>query len=525
MNIAQLLPIIVALPLAAAATSLLLGRRPKTQIVVTLGTLLVVLGIGVATLVAADHDNVVSIVLGGWQAPWGISLVADRLSALLVVVATTMLLGVLVYAIGQGITDGDAETPVTIFQPTYLVLAAGLFNAFLAGDLFNMFVGFEIMLAASYVLITLGGTGPRIRSGVIYIVVSLVSSVFFLVAIALLYGATGTVNMAQLAQRIPELPAETQTIVHLSLLLGFCIKAAVFPLSFWLPDSYPTAPAPVTAVFAGLLTKVGVYAIIRTETLLFAHHDVSAPLMTLAFFTLLIGIMGAIAQADIRRLLSFTLVSHIGYMLFGIALGTQAGIAATIYYMVHHITVQTTLFLAVGLVERVGGTTSLTRLSGVLNASPLISALFLVPALNLGGIPPFSGFIGKLALILAGVQTANWLTWVVIGAMILTSLLTLYPLARVWNLGFWRPAIDPDRRHSRMLRSLQENPLAPPRRVAQRDVSKLMISATAGMVVLTLALTVFAGPLLGFADRAATTVADPLWMIATLLGPLSGGAA
>ena len=224
---------------------------------------------------------------------------------------------------------------------SYLVLAAGLFDAFVAGDLFNMYVGFEMLLSASYVLLTLGGTGARIRVGVTYIVVSLMSSLLFLSAIALLYGATGTVTMALLAERIPDLPADVQLILHLLLLLAFCVKAAVFPLSFWLPDSYPTAPAPVTAVFAGLLTKVGIYAIIRTETLLFPGGTLTIPLMIVALLTMLIGILGALAQADIKRLLSFTLVSHIGYMIFGIALGSQLGMAATIYYVVHHISVQT----------------------------------------------------------------------------------------------------------------------------------------------------------------------------------------
>ena len=226
---------------------------------------------------------------------------------------------VLVYAVGQGVADRHRETPVSIFHPSYLILSAGVFNAFIAGDLFNLYVGFEILLSASYVLLTLGGTGERIRAGVTYIIVSLVSSLFFLSAIALIYGATGTANIAQLSVRIAELPQNVQLILHLLLLIAFGIKAAIFPLSFWLPDSYPTAPAPVTAVFAGLLTKVGVYAIIRTETVIFAENDLTVLLMVVGGLTMLIGILGALTQADIKRLLSFTLVSHIGYMIFGIA--------------------------------------------------------------------------------------------------------------------------------------------------------------------------------------------------------------
>ena len=219
---------------------------------------------------------------------------------------------------------------------------------------------------------------------------SLVSSLFFLSAIAFIYGATGTANIAQLGAPRRAAP-NVQLILHLLLLIAFGIKAAIFPLSFWLPDSCPTAPAPVTAVFAGLLTKVGVYAIIRTETVIFAENDVTVLLMVVGGLTMLIGILGALTQADIKRLLSFTLVSHIGYMIFGIAVGSELGYAATIYYVVHHITVQTTLFTT-GLIERFGGATSINRLAGLLKASPLLAILFFIPALNLGGIPPFSGF-------------------------------------------------------------------------------------------------------------------------------------
>src|SRR5690606_20686420 len=202
--------------------------------------------------------------------------------------------------------------------------------------------------------LTLGGTGPRIRAGVTYVIVSLVSSILFLASIAMIYGALGTVNMAQISQRMGEIAPDVQLVLHVMLLVAFGIKAAVFPLSFWLPDSYPTAPAPVTAVFAGLLTKVGVYAIMRTEMIIFPGDELGVPIMIVAALTMVAGILGAVAQADIKRLLSFTLVSHIGYMLFGIGLGTAAGLSAATYYVVHHITVQTTLFLAVGLVERQG---------------------------------------------------------------------------------------------------------------------------------------------------------------------------
>ena len=253
-------------------------------------------------------------------------------------ISSAVTLCVLLYSLAQGGEDDEESAPVSIYHPTYLVLTAGVANAFLSGDLFNLYVGFEILLAASYVLITLGGTGERIRAGTIYIVVALLSSVLFLVAIAMIYAATGTVNMAQLAMRLPEIDPGVQLVLQVLLLLAFAIKAAVFPLSAWLPDSYPTAPAPVTAVFAGLLTKVGVYAIIRTQTLLFPDGRLDDALMWAALATMVIGILGAVAQDDIKRLLSFTLVSHIGFMVFGIAMATDLGYTAAIYYVVapHH---------------------------------------------------------------------------------------------------------------------------------------------------------------------------------------------
>lgn len=341
----MLVPLMVLVPLLGAALALVSSRSPRLQIAISSSALSASTIIAGLLVWQTDSNGSTAIQVGNWAAPWGITLWVDRFSAMMLLVSSVVLLSVLVYAVGQGIADGNRETPVTIFHPTYLMLAAGLFVAFTTGDLFNLYVGFEILLGSSYVLLTLGGTGARIRAGVTYIVISLVSSVFFLAAIAMVYGATGTVNMAQVAERIGELPDDTALLLHVMLLLGFAIKAALFPMSFWLPDSYPTAPAPVTAVFAGLLTKVGVYAIVRTETLLFPDSgpggDLRTPMMWVALATLVVGILGAAVQADIKRLLSFTLVSHIGYMIFGIALSTPLGLNATVYYVVHHITVQT----------------------------------------------------------------------------------------------------------------------------------------------------------------------------------------
>ena len=516
MSMVSLVPMVVLLPLLGAAVTLVLGRRARAQSVVALIALAIVMVIGIVMLIVVDETAPLVMHVGGWAAPFGISLVVDRLSALMVVVSAIVLMAVLGFSVGQGIEDGDEETPVSIYAPTYLILATGVFNAFIAGDLFNLYVGFEILLVASYVLITLGGTEQRIRAGVTYVVVSLVSSMLFLGSIAMVYGAVGTVNIAHIALRMSEVDPGVQTIIHVMLLVAFGIKAAIFPLSFWLPDSYPTAPAPVTAVFAGLLTKVGVYAVIRTETLLFPGPELNDVLMIVALLTMVVGVLGAVAQADIKRMLSFTLVSHIGYMVLGVALGTVAGTSAAIFYIVHHIVVQTTLFLAAGLIERQGGSTSINHLGGLLKAAPVIAALYFIPALNLGGIPPFSGFLGKLALFEATAEVGTLLGYVLIGAGALVSLLTLYALMRVWNMAFWRPSADVEGYESALLANVYESPVTPTR-TKQRTVPGLMIAATSLMVVVSVLLTVGAGPLYAIATRAGENIQGTTFYIQSVL--------
>ena len=498
-SVATLVPIPVLLPLFAAGLTLALHRYATVQRIISVSALAATTAASAALVVASDSGPIV-VDVGGWAAPVGIDLVADRLSSLMLTVSGVMLLCVLLYSLGQGVPEGeDTEEkvsgrvvdsiPLAIFHPTYLVLSAGVANAFLTGDLFNLYVGFEILLAASSVLLTLGGTAERIRAGSVYVSVALMSSLLILTAIGLIYAATGTVNMAQLATRLPEIDPTVRVALQVLLLLAFGIKAAIFPLSAWLPDSYPTAPAPVTAVFAGLLTKVGVYAILRTQTLLFpVNETVDQVLLVLALLTMVIGILGAVAQNDVKRLLSFTLVSHIGFMIFGVALATEAGTAAAIYYVVHHISVQTALFLVVGLVEWRGGSTSLDRLGGLAKLAPGLAVLFFIPALNLAGIPPMSGFLGKVGLLTEGVQVGSGLAWALVIGSVLTSLLTLYAVVKAWNKAFWQTA--------------------PPEIEPHVSLPRGMVWPTGALVAFGLLLTVAAGPLYGYAERAATASMD-----------------
>lgn len=519
----SLAPLAVLLPILGSALAFVLVRRPKAQIAATVTTITLTLLLECMLLAVTWDTGAVAVFIGGWEAPFGITLVVDRFSALMLVISSAIVLAVLIYASAQGITDQDQGGPVSIFHPTFLILVAGVSNAFLAGDLFNLYVGFEILLTASYVLLTLGGTGPRVRAGVTYVVVSVISSVIFLIAIAMIYGATGTVNMADLAVKLAELDPDVQMVLHVMLLVGFGIKAAVFPLSFWLPDSYPTAPAPVTAVFAGLLTKVGVYAIIRTETLLFPGDRVNALLMWVALLTMIVGILGALAQNDIKRVLSFTLVSHIGFMIFGVAMSSILGLGATVFYVVHHITVQTGLFLVTGLIEQRAGSANIDRLGGLARISPAIAILFFIPAMNLGGIPPFSGFLAKIGLLQAGVGLGEPLAWALVAGSVVTSLLTLLVMVRVWTRSFWRRVEDVEHPPAKLMLALDD---AEARRDGKPRLSTFakgpargMAYPTIGLVALGLAFTVFAGPLYAFSDRAATDMLARTPYIEAVLGP------
>jgi multicomponent Na+:H+ antiporter subunit D len=494
-------------PLLGAALSILVGRSRVAQRVIGVTVLTGVAVVSVVLLVEVDRNGPIVAQAGGWPAPMGITLVADRFSAIMLVVASLMLLTVLVYAIGEP----GAERNHVGFQSVYLVLAAGVALSFLTGDLFNLFVAFEMMLTASYVLLTLGGRREQVRSGMTYVVISLVASTLFVTALALLHSATGTVNMADLSQRIGELPVGLRDSFAVLLVVVFGIKAALFPLFFWLPDSYPTAPSPISAVFAGLLTKVGIYAIIRTQTLFFPEDSRPAGLLlALAAATMVIGVLGALAQDDFKRILSFDIVSQVGYMVMGLAFFTVAGLAAAVYYIVQHIVVKTTLFLTGGLIEHASGSRRFTRIGNLVKTTPLLAVMFLLPALSLAGVPPLSGFVAKLGLVDAGIASREY-TVVAVG--LLVSLLTLFLMIRIWGGVFWSPAEDPAAESSR----LDAGALSWSRRLGGGPA--LMVVPTALLVLCGLAAAVAAGPLYALSERTAQDLMDPAAYVQDVLAP------
>ncbi len=516
-------PVIV--PLLGAALSIVAGRSRVAQR--TIGLLVLgIVTVDAALLVARvdDHGPIV-VHAGAWDAPVGISYVADRFAASLLLASAVVLLAVLVYAIGQR----EVEHRHVGFHPVYLVLASGVASSFLAGDLFNLFVAFEVMLTASYVLMTFGARAEQVRSGMTYVVISLVASLLFLFALALVYAATGTVNMADLHDKIAGLPLGVQRGLAVLLLVVFGIKAAVFPLFFWLPDSYPTAPSPVTAVFAGLLTKVGVYALVRSQTLLF--DDAARPatlLLVVAGCTMVVGVFGAIVQNDIKRILSFHIVSQIGYMVLGLGLFTVAGLAAATVYIINQIVLKTSLLLVAGIIEERRGSGALSKLSGLVRLEPVVAVLFLLPALSLAGVPPFSGFVAKLAVVDAGVDARGY---GMVALALAVSLLTLYSMTKIWANVFWgAPEAMIDDRAGPPA-SGAATPAAADHATdgaagtvhAHRPTTgtahhAVMAAATGALVLAGLVLAVLSGPLYDFAERAANDLLHPDAYLAEVLG-------
>ncbi|REE97749.1 Na+/H+ antiporter subunit D [Thermomonospora umbrina] len=496
-----LLPLPFALPLAGAALTLLAWRSPALLRTLSVAIAAGVVASTVAIAVTVSRDGVVSTQAGDWPAPLGITLVADRLTALMLVVSSAVLLAILVYAVGQGVV-GQKRAEPSVFYPAYLALSAGVCLAFLAGDLFNLFVGFEVMLVSSYVLITLSPTPARMHAGMTYVVVSLTSSILFLTTVALTYAATGTVNLADLSTRTEDLPPGVRTALALMFLVVFGIKGAVVPLHMWLPDSYPAAITQITAIFAALLTKTAVYALIRTQTLLFPQHETRDLMLVLAAVTMIVGMLGALTQQDIHRILSFTLVGHIGFLVFGLALFSVAGLAGAILYLVHHIVVQATLFLVSDIIQDESGEIRLERLGGLMGVSAFSAALFFVPAMSLSGVPPMSGFVAKLALLQAGFASGRGLAYAVAGVAVLASLLTLVAMSRIWTLAFWRlrplvsatPPLHPD------------DVPGPSRQ--ERYSRGLVRGVTVCMIAFGLAVAVLAGPLAEWSGKAATDLLD-----------------
>jgi len=488
------LPILV--PLIAAVVAMLAWRSRAAQRVAGVAG---AAGLFVSSLVLLRvvlRDGVQAVQVGNWPAPFGITLVADLLGAIMVVLGGLTGLAVMLFSLWTV----DRERESFGYYPLLLALLTGVSGAFLTGDIFNLYVWFEVMLMASFVLLALGGERPQVEGAVKYVTLNLISSALFLTAVGLLYGMTGTLNMADLAVKLPLIDAPGIVTAIAMLFLGaFGVKAAIFPLFFWLPASYHTPPVAVSAIFAALLTKVGVYALVRVFTLLFVH-DVSfthGVILATAVGTMVTGVLGAMAQNEFRRILSFHIISQIGYMLMGLGLFTPLGLAGTIFYLIHHIIVKTNLFLISGVAYHFGGTLELKRLGGMATAKPWVAFLFLIPALSLAGLPPLSGFFAKLSLVKAGLDAGAYVT---VTTALAVGALTLFSMTKIWHEVFWKPAPDD----------------APATGHSQGD--RPLLIPIVVLACLTVLIGAGAGPVFGVAMDAAHQLLDPSQYITAVLG-------
>jgi len=485
--------LLIAGPLTAAALAFGCGRYQRIRDAIVLSTLAAATALSGWLLYEVERHGTQVVRVGDWNPELGIVLVADLFALLVLTVALATILVVEIFAWGQRHTAWEANP--TLAGPLMLVLTGGVSLAFLTGDLFTLFVAFELILVSSYVLLTHQGRRGQIRSGMTYVAINLFASSLFLVGVAFVYAAAGTVNMALLAERIPLLPSSVQWGIGLWFLVVFGTKAAIFPLFSWLPDSYPTAPTTITAVFAGLLTKVGVYTLIRFHTLM----DFSAlkPVMLAAAgATMLVGVVGALAQNDMKRILSFHIVSQIGYMVMGLALFTTAGLTGAVLFLVHHIPTKTVLFLVGGLVEQTAGTSDLDKVGGLAARKPFLALLFAIPAMSLAGLPPFSGFVAKLAVIDAGIADGSAAVVVV---ALLVSILTLLSMVKIWLGVFWGAEHQPE--------PAENTPASDqPERLYRRR--HLTVIATTMAVAGTLAVAFYAGGIWDLSERAAIALLD-----------------
>ncbi len=387
--------------------------------------------------VTQTHDFLV-LQLGGWKAPFGITFVSDSLSSVMVLLTAIVSLAVGVYSTTALNVSRIKFGYFFIFH--FLIM--GLLGAFLTGDIFNLYVWFEVVIISSFVLLTLGGKKMQMEGAIKYVTMNMLASTVFLTAIGILYGITGTLNMADLALKINSM--ENKGLVSVTALLffaGFGIKSAVFPLYFWLPSSYHTPPSAIAAIFGGLLTKMGIYSMIRVFTLIFQPDDfIQKVFIGIAIMTMITGALGSINKRSVRRLISYLIVCHIGYLIAGIGLHTEIAFVGVIFYLIHDVIVKSNLLMITGVIQKIRETIDMQRLGGLYMDYPKLSLIFAIAMFSLVGIPPLSGFWPKIQFFGEALKTENYVLLVTI---ILASFVTLFVIARMWSEVFWKPSPKP----------------------------------------------------------------------------------
>jgi len=497
----MLLALPIILPLFGAALSTLLRKNAAAQQIIAGSVTALMLLNSLALLYTTSTEGVCVMRVGSWGAPFGIILAADTLSALMLVLTGLLGLTIVVYSFAAV----DEPRKRHGYFRLLLILLMGVSGAFLTGDLFNLYVWFEVMLIASFVLMVLGSERAQLEGAVKYVAMNLLASALFLIGIGALYGKTGTLNFADLASKLAADPRGSLVNISAVLFLAaFGIKAAVFPFFFWLPDSYHVPPPAVTAIFSGLLTKVGIYAMLRVFSMVFTHDQEYTQTFFLitAGLTMVAGVLGAVAQNEMRRLLSFHIVSQVGYAVMGLGIYTQLALSGAIYFTLHVAVAKAALFLVAGYVAAVRGSTELGRLGGMLRASPLLAVLFLLCALSLAGLPPFSGFFAKFALIKAAFEAGrHFIAAVALGV----GLLTLFSMTKIWAEVFWREERVGDAGHIAVM------PLTHGRGL-------MFMLPMLALVLVTVFMGIGAEYVFAHTDQAARDLLEPSGYIRAVLG-------
>ncbi len=484
------LPMIV--PIITGVLLVFLRDYIKLQRIVSLLTMLFVMGVSGTLLYVVQHQGIVKVDFSGWLPPFGILFVGDTFALILVLTASIVTILCLVYAFA---TIGERHEKM-YFYPFVLFLIAGINGSFLTGDIFNLFVCFEVMLLASYVLIALGGEKIQLRESLKYVLINVVASWMFLVALAFLYGAVKTLNMAHIAQRVAEVGQDPMlTTVSIFFLIVFAVKAGLF-FFFWLPGSYSVPPTAVQALFAALLTKVGIYALIRTFTLMFPlDQGVTHWLIgTLAGLTIILGCMGALAGKDVRTIATYNVVISVGFILIGLASGTEAGYAGAVYYLIHDILAKALLFLILGTVVYLTGEIVVKNMSGLIRNYPLFGWLYFITMCSIAGFPPLSGFLGKVLIGQGAVEGQNY---VLLALGFASSIIVLYSLLRIFLASFFGET------------TISEEDRIP--------IPKLAMTSFVMLGVLIVGIGVGAEALSPFVEDAAETLANPAIYIDAVL--------
>ena len=499
-----ILPVVLGLVGAAILLMVAAGRELQWALAALL--VVAIIGIDAALVLRVLETGPVSMTMGRWLPPFGISFTADIIGAVFTLAAAVVTLLILIY-LRMDMPDRARRDGA---YPLVLLLLTGVSGAFLTGDLFNLYVWFEVMLIASFGLMVLGGRNIQLDGAVKYGFLNFLGTTLFLLALGLLYGLTGTLNMADLVGKAATVESAPLASVVALLTLAFAMKAAAWPVNAWLPASYHTPPPALSALMAGLLTKVGVYALLRVLSFLFpASAMLLEPLLVVvAAATLLLGPLGAIAETNLRRALGFLVIGGIGATMAGIALGGETGLAGATSYIVHAMLTITALYMLAGLVEVATGETDTRRMGGLYAAAPVLTFAFFALLLAVSGVPPFLGFWPKLLLVEAGFEA--WASSGDIGGLVLwlgvlaNALLTLMAATRIFAHVFWRAGQDG-------AESELPNPDLRPLSAPQWRPG---LAAGFAMTALVLALGLFPEPLMAFGKQAAAALVDPAAYIA-----------